>query len=197
MAAVLLAQPGSAVRTMWNAWRADAAAKQAVRRHWDDLVTVSSPLYPGVAMPQVIEFSDYECPYCRQSSPVVDSAIAAGARVAYVHYPLPSHVNAGGAALAAVCAEKAGRLREMHGRLMHSAEWRTDANWIREAELAGVRDLSRFRDCLVSAEARGRLELQRRLADSIGVLETPTFVSLTARHRGVISVERLKGLARD
>lgn len=194
LAVYLLVQPSSALRTAWARQRADAATKRLAERLWEDLIAEGSALYDGAGRPQVVEVSDYECPYCRKVSASVDSAVLAGLRVALVHFPLQSHRFAEGAARAALCAERSGRFRAMHARLMYSAEWRSDTNWTREAQRAGVLDLPQFEGCLTSAEVQRRLAWQRVLVDSLRLTGTPTFVSRATFHRGVISMQQLRDL---
>jgi protein-disulfide isomerase len=194
LALFLLVRPGSIAHTRWTEWRARLEAHQRVERHWNTVATLSTPLFPGGGPPQVVEVSDYECPFCRATSPAVDSAVASGVRVAYLHLPLPNHPAAKGAALAAICAEEEGKFRAMHERLRYTAAWRKDTNWTREAELAGITNIRGFSACLRSDTAKQRLVLHMKLADSLMASLTPIFLSLQKSHKGVISVQQLRDL---
>ncbi len=194
LAGYLLLQPGSQLRTAWARNRADADAVAKASRIWTDLADISAPLFQGHAEPTVVEVSDYECPFCRKNSPAVDSAVAAGVLIAYLHLPLPSHPRAEGAAKAALCAESVGKFREMHARLMETAQWRTDSNWVREARLAGISDLARFERCLAGEEAVRRLVRHKALAETLQVTGTPTFISRRGIHRGLASTKHLVDL---
>ncbi len=68
----------------------------------------------------VVEFSDYQCPYCKQAHQVLDSVVReVGGTLVYRHMPLTLiHPEAEGAARAAICAERQGRFREMHDHRM-------------------------------------------------------------------------------
>jgi protein-disulfide isomerase len=98
-------------------------------------------------------------------------------QLAILSYPIPSHPQARGAALAALCAENAGRLRQMHSTLLSSTGWRQDSNWVREALSVGIEDSDAFVSCISSPETQGRLATQMAWADSLRSIGTPTFVS--------------------
>lgn len=183
-AAYLLAQPGSQLRSAWARNRAQADAVDRAERFWHQVAAISSPLFAGTD-PLIVEVSDYECPFCRRNTFAVDSAVSAGARIGYLHLPLPSHPRAEGAAKAALCAEKAGQFPAMHARLMGTEQWRRDSNWTREAGLAGVSDLEQFEQCMRGKEVAVRLSHHKALAESLQVTVTPTFLSRRAVHRGL------------
>lgn len=70
----------------------------------------------GRARFTVIEFVDFQCPFCRQNHVVLEPLLAGygdRVRVVYKHVPLRSHVYAEGAARTAICAEAQGKGREM------------------------------------------------------------------------------------
>jgi protein-disulfide isomerase len=194
VAVFLLARSGSQVRSAWASYRSDQAAVDAARRNWDSIAMASSALTSG-AGPVIVEVSDYQCTYCRSAASIVDSAGKRGVRVVYLNYPLSNKSASLGSATAALCADEAGKFREMHRQLMTSDRWQRDSNWVREARLAGVSDISVFADCLQAGRVRSRLVRQRALADSLRVTGTPTFVSRTGIHRGVPTVEQLLDLA--
>lgn len=61
------------------------------------------------AILEIIEFSDFECPYCAQARPVIDSLLSAhpdDVRYVFRHFPLPNHAHAARAAQAALEAQR-------------------------------------------------------------------------------------------
>lgn len=188
-----LSQP---LRSEWARRRVDAKSAHTVAQEWKDLASISSPLSGSAADAEILELSDYECPFCRRTSSSVDSAVASGVHIGYLQYPLHIHPHAEGAAIAALCAESSGNFRELHARLMATTEWQRDTNWVREAKAAGVVDLRAFVVCLKGSDVRRRLERMRTLADSVGVRGTPMFVARVGIHRGVASNAELLALAR-
>lgn len=136
--------------------------QSALREAWPELSKVGSVLLQGEGQ-TVVEFSDYECPYCRALAPSLEQlGRQNGINLIIVHSPLDYHAAAEGAAKAALCAEEQGRFPEIHRQLLSTEDWRTDTNWVREAALAGVADLPQFRVCLTSPDVHNRI--QRGLA---------------------------------
>jgi 2-hydroxychromene-2-carboxylate isomerase len=193
MAGYLMSAP---LRQKWAQHRSETASLAAVKRKWEDLRSASSSLAGDPAAVQVLEISDYECPFCRKASASVDSAVRSGLRVGYLHYPLAAHPHAEGAAIAALCAESSEKFREMHALLMSSTDWEKDSNWAREAKAAGVADLHSFEECVRGRAVRVRLARERALADSLGMRGTPTFVSREGFHRGIATTAELFALDR-
>ena len=147
----------------------------------------------------LVQFSDYECPYCRRAYPVLDSLIAEGAIGVLIHrqLPLSIHSAAAGAARASICAGKQGRFAEMHRQLLSSPTWIQDTDWVREATVSGVGDISQFQQCVASAMAQSRLDTDLMLSRRIGAVATPTYVTRSGFHSGVLDragVMKLLGL---
>ena len=74
----------------------------------------------------IVEYADYECPYCRQMQPVLDRLSAEYGKklaIAYKDVPLPSHANAQKAAEAAHCAGSQGKFWEYHDLLYAGTEY--------------------------------------------------------------------------
>lgn len=194
-AGYLMLRPGSALRTMWEQYRADKSSVDAAGRLWSHVAAATSRMAGDSAEIQLIEVSDYGCPFCRQVNAIVDSTADAGVAIGFLNLPSASHPHSEGAAIAALCAEEEGRFRSMHDRLMNSVEWQTDSNWIRDARAAGVQDLARFQECLQGSRVRERLSLQRALADSLFASVTPTFLARGEVARGVVTKNALLELA--
>jgi protein-disulfide isomerase len=176
VAVVLFVRPGSALNASVTRSMELRRMQSAAERNWEELVTVAVPLYEGGAEPEIIEFSDYECPFCRSASLSVDSALAMGVRVALVHFPLGIHANAKPAALAAICARQIGRFQEVHRLLMTTNAWQSDPAW---AKLPGFADIvlsPEFDSCLADPDTETRLRKHRALADSLHITATPRFV---------------------
>lgn len=184
---------GGFVRTTWAEHRRSARLESLRITLWDSLAAGASRFGPQSGPIAVVEFADYECPFCRQVSAGVDSVLASSNESAvFRNFPIPGHKLARGAALAAICATDQGRFREIHTRLMATEVWRSDSNWAREAAAAGVPDPKAFSMCLTSARATGILARDIELARRLEVPGTPTFI--TSRRQwsgGVFSSDSL------
>lgn len=193
---VAVARPGSAVRESVRDWKTTREWRTRTRNLWPALQTASMPLYAGTAKPDVVVFSDYQCPFCRAAEPVIDSAIAAGLRVGIVHLPLPSvHPFAMDAATAVLCGARQGLGRELHLKLMSDTAWLSDRAWTRNAGMAKIPDLRAFASCMQDKETAAVLAAQMRIAASLQVGATPTFVGPRGRSSGIPTVASLRALA--
>ncbi len=72
---------------------------------------------PADALVTIVEFSDFECPYCGRVQPTLRTVLAGAGgyvRVVFKHFPLSMHAHARPAAIAADCAHAQGRFWEFH-----------------------------------------------------------------------------------
>jgi protein-disulfide isomerase len=177
-------------------WHAARTLAKTVQHNWDSLV--SGPrLAVSVGAPLLVEFTDYECPFCRQQHAVFLGNFDEQdlGSIVVRHLPLPIHPRADGAARSAVCAEAQGRFRAMHDRLFATEAWRSDSNWIREARAARVPDLREFSRCLRSGTTVSRIRSDVALAEKLRIRGTPTFVSRTTVFSGILDKSTFLSLA--
>jgi Na+/H+ antiporter NhaA len=153
---------------------------------------------PSGAPVTVVEYGDFECPYCGQAEPVVRELLAEFGDVAYVwrHVPLNDvHPNAQLAAEAAEAAADQGAFWEMHDLLLaHQDALRSD-DLIGYAEQLGL-DLDRFSRALQEHSGAARVAEDVDSADLSGVSGTPTFFVNGRRHYGAYDIETLSAAVR-
>lgn len=132
---------------------------------------------PADAPHTLVEFGDYQCPYCRRAAPAVQAVLARlGDQVRFVfrNYPLPDmHPHALPAARLAEAAAAAGRFWEMHDLLYARQDALGREHLLRYAEALGV-----GRDAFARAEEGAfdaRIEADMRSGDASGIQGTPTF----------------------
>ena len=130
---------------------------------------------------RVIEYSDFECPYCKMMLPVVDQMLEEyGDQVAFVykHLPLSFHAQAENAALASECANEQGKFREYHDLLFENQEvWSettTTANFKQYARQLRL-DGQQFNTCLDSKKYLDKVNADAMEAQSFGISGTPGF----------------------
>jgi protein-disulfide isomerase len=149
---------------------------------------------PESAPVTVIEFSDYECPFCRRAEPVVTQVLreyAGKVRFEYRHFPLESiHPRARGAAEAAVCADEQGRFWEYHEQLF-AGQKLAEAELAENAEKAGL-DPAAFQACLASGRARARVDADLAAGREAGVSGTPAFFVNGVPYSGAIPIEEFR-----
>jgi protein-disulfide isomerase len=145
--AFLLVSPRSVLRTAFDAWRADARSSALVESNWERIAATTSRMDSVVGDPPLlVEFGDYECPFCRLSHPALEKLIASHAHITigYRHFPLTNlHPSAEPAAYAAICAERQARFPQMHSLLMTTTGWTETDDWISLAEQAEVPNVRR------------------------------------------------------
>ncbi|WP_205696262.1 Na+/H+ antiporter NhaA [Conexibacter sp. SYSU D00693] len=142
---------------------------------------------PADAPLELLEYGDYECPYCGRSAEVVDELRARlGDRLRFVWRHLPLEDVHPGARLAAESAEAAGaqgRFWEMHDRLLRDDEPVDLSRMVDHAQALGL-DLDRFVDDVQEHVASGRIALNVRGAEDSRAEGTPTFYINGVRHDG-------------
>jgi protein-disulfide isomerase len=146
----------------------------------------------------VVEYGDFECPYCGRAEPVVRELLADFADVRYVwrHLPLSDvHPNAQLAAEAAEAAANQDAFWEMHDLLLDHQEDLQPRDLLGYAERLGL-NLERFRDDLSEQAGASRVEEDVDSADRSGVTGTPTFFINERRHDGAYDVETLSTAVR-
>ncbi len=132
---------------------------------------------PADAPITIVEFSDYECPFCVRAEPTVRDVLAAypgKIRIVYRDYPLPMHPKAPKAAEAAHCAGDQGKYWEMHDKLFTNGAKLDLPDLKAHAREVGV-DGGKFDQCLDSGEKAKVVESHKKAGDEAGVSGTPAF----------------------
>jgi protein-disulfide isomerase len=131
---------------------------------------------PETAPVVLVEFADFECPFCQKVAPELDAIWEKRkdkVRFVYKFMPLSMHVHGEPAARAAIAAELQGKFWPMHHLLFANGQHLEPADLEGYAKAAGL-DVDRFRADLNSAAVNARLAADRKLADDLGVKGTPT-----------------------
>jgi Na+/H+ antiporter NhaA len=154
---------------------------------------------PNSAPVTLVEYGDYECPYCGQAEVVVRELLDEfGDQLRYVwrHLPLNDvHLNAQMAAEATEAAHAQGAFWPMHDRLLAAQDELTARDLKRHAEELGL-DVERFWDELRHREHSDRVAEDVASADTSGVAGTPSFFVNGRRHRGAYDVATLSAAVR-
>ena len=132
---------------------------------------------PADAPITIVEFADYQCPFCARSEGPITQALQAyptQARFVYKHFPLTAnHPQALPAALAAAAAQKQGKFWEMHEILFANQRALSPEQIDGYAKKIGL-DMKRFKADMDSDAVKEQVEADRRLARRAGVRGTPT-----------------------
>jgi glutaredoxin len=150
---------------------------------------------PADAIVTVVEYGDFECPYCGKAEPSVRALASehqVPIRFVWRHLPIGEiHPHAELAAEAAEAAGAQGRFWEMHDLLLDSQHALEETDLARYAHDLDL-DLDRFADDLASRRFRAHVADDVRSADSSSVSGTPTFFINGRRHYGAFDIDTLR-----
>jgi len=141
----------------------------------------------------IVEFSDFQCPYCRSVQLAIKKLLQTypnDVKLVFKHLPLPVHEQAFSAALSAFCAGEQSRFWQFHDALFASDSL-TPESLKRIAKDVQL-DLNEFEKCLASAAAIDAVRSHTDEARRLGINSTPTFVINQKPVRGAVSFEQLK-----
>jgi protein-disulfide isomerase len=143
---------------------------------------------------QLVEYGDYECPFCGMAHPVVqelERALSDRLCFAYRHFPiLSAHPHALPAAEAAEAAGEQGQFWAMHDRLFEHQDMLDDEMLVSHAVELGL-DRERFIDDLASQRFVPRVRDDLSSGARSGVNGTPTFFVNGQRYEGAPDVRSL------
>ncbi|HSX42372.1 MAG TPA: thioredoxin domain-containing protein [Candidatus Saccharimonadales bacterium] len=150
----------------------------------------------GDAAPvKIVEFGDFQCPFCAQAEPALRQALknnATTVQFIFRNFPLPQHNNALAAAYAAEAAGKQGKYFEMHNLI-----YDRQTAWENVSEPAGVflgyarelgLDSNKFKSDYNSDAVKAYIKTDADYGTSIGVDQTPTFYVNGKKVTGVQTV---------
>jgi protein-disulfide isomerase len=155
---------------------------------------------------EVIEYSDFECPYCASFAtvqmPVIREQLIGPGKVRwrYRDFPLPAHQYSRYAALAAQCAgeEGAGKFWEMHDELFQHHEWaqtgKNPRSLFRDFARSIGLDLEKYDACMDGQRYAGRIQASLEEGGRAGVQGTPSFFVNGKRFEGRATSDAFKAL---
>jgi protein-disulfide isomerase len=146
----------------------------------------------------IIEFSDYECPFCKRAEATVKKVLATYGdkiRFVYRHYPLEFHATARPAAEASACAAAQGKFWEYHDKLFASSDL-TEAKLKALAGEVGL-DQAKFDDCFAKKQFKDDIDKDMADASSVGVTGTPAFFINGRMLSGAQPFEKFKEIIDD
>jgi protein-disulfide isomerase len=124
----------------------------------------------------LVEFADYECPYCQKITPELQrlqKEYGGKLAIAYKDFPLPMHHSAQKAAEAARCAGEQGKFWEFHDVLFYSKQLSVDD--LKEHARVLKLDASRFDQCLDGGAEAAAVKKDLDEAEHMGLTGTPSF----------------------
>jgi protein-disulfide isomerase len=147
---------------------------------------------PADAKVVVVEFSDFECPFCQRAvGPIAVLQKHYGFRLNYKNYPLKlSHPNAEGAAKAAWAAHQQGKFWELHD-LMFANNLKLDWNSVKGYAAKSGLDMAKFEADFASPAAQKSVDTDVAHGEAAGVDGTPTFFVNGRKAESMMQIEEL------
>jgi protein-disulfide isomerase len=170
-------------------------------KDWEQVAKVGNVMGRPDAPIKIVEFSDFQCPFCARvqtSLREVRSRYGDSVAVVYRHFPLDAiHPHAFDAALASACAGAQGRFEPYHDALYERQDSIGVSSWSRLAEIAGVRDLAAFDDCVTERRFEKQVSEDVRVAREIGVSSTPSLIIGGKLRSGSASAQEMDSWIRE
>ncbi|MDJ0847484.1 MAG: thioredoxin domain-containing protein [Myxococcota bacterium] len=126
---------------------------------------------------KVVEFSDFQCPFCARVGPTLEKIAKEypdDVQIAFKHLPLSIHPKAPAAHAAAEAAHKQGRFWEMHDKIFANQRSMSPAAYEQYAKEIGL-DVGRFKKDVASTDVKKRVDGDAAEAARLGVTGTPAF----------------------
>ncbi len=144
-----------------------------------DVATAGRPERGGGAKAPItmIEFSDYQCPFCKRAEDAVTKVMQVygdKVRLVFRDYPLPMHPFARPAAEAASCANAQGKFWEYHAKLFENQGSLADDKLKQYAKDLGL-DSAKFDECLTKKPFKDAIDKDIADGGKVGVNGTPAF----------------------
>ena len=174
-------------------------AQRMIKARADDIL--HDPDSPVGGNPEgdvtLVEFFDYNCPYCRQVAPVMEKAIAADPklRVVYKEFPILGP-NSTFAAKAALAIHRQGKYEPFHHALMQG-RGSVNASRVEEAAVKVGADIARMKADMNDPAIAAAIDKNLALARALRINGTPGFVVGDQILRGATDLETLRALVRE
>lgn len=165
--------------------------------NWQQLELNGHRLGSADAAVQIVEFFDYQCPFCKSVQPNVSAVrkrYPDNVSVNFEHYPLSSHEYAFEAAVAAECAGRQGKFKSYHNLLFDHQEQLGDLQYDNLALEAGIDDTTSFNKCVVDQQTANIVEKGLDLADRLDINAIPAFIINDKLITGALSEQHLDRL---
>ncbi len=127
----------------------------------------------------LLEFSDYQCPFCKKNQPVINSLIAKYSKkvaFAYRHFPLSFHKEADEAAIAAECAREQGKFLPLHNLIFANTSALQFRDLKNYAVMIGIKNKNQFNSCLDKRKYQELVDRDIEIALKAGISSTPSYI---------------------
>jgi protein-disulfide isomerase len=155
---------------------------------------------PDTARVTIVEFSDFQCPYCGQLAPILQQLLVAypkDLRLVFRNLPLRTlHPNAVRAARAGVCADAQGKFWEMHDAMYRDQGALGDIG-LKASAAALKLDAQAFAECLAAPQEPPTIAMDEAAANRLGLSGTPSSFVNGRFVSGAMSFDKWRALIED
>jgi protein-disulfide isomerase len=133
---------------------------------------------PKAAKVTIVEFSDFQCPFCGRVTPTVkeiEQKYPKDVALVFVNQPLPFHDKAMGAAQAFLAAHRQGKAWEMHDKMFGNQQALSEADLDKYAQEIGL-NMAKFKKDVADPKIKEQIQSDMALGNSVGANGTPTFM---------------------
>ncbi len=151
---------------------------------------------PADAKITIVEFSDFQCPYCKRGKDNMEQVMKMfpnDVKIVFKQLPLSFHSKAKPAAKAALAAGKQGKFWEMHDLFFDNQGQLGDQYFEDKAKELGL-DIEKFKADMASPEIEAQIEAESKLAAESGISGTPGFFVNGVAVKGAYPPEHFKGI---
>ena len=195
---------GSTVESYFQKKQAQAKQQQAKKRAEQLEEQFKNPIKidagnspskgPADAKVTIIEFSDFQCPYCSRADKTIKQVLEAypkDVKVVFKNLPLGFHKQAEPAARATLAAHKQGKFWEMHDALFANQKGLSEDLYMKQAEKLGL-DMDKFKADYNSDAIKKQVQEDAKLAAQHGITGTPGFFVNGVAVRGAYPFDHFK-----
>lgn len=145
----------------------------------------------------LVEFADFQCPYCYQALPKIQEILDTykdKVKFVFKHFPLPFHNQAMSAAIATECAGKQGKYWGMHDAVFEKYATLANELYPTLAQKLGL-NTGKFAECMQDPLIRSKVQKDLAYGNEIGVGGTPSFYVNGVQMSGGLSIAEFASLA--
>jgi protein-disulfide isomerase len=167
---------------------------------WDRYGGGDERIGPAHAPVTIVEFADFQCPYCRKAAldlRAVQAQYPNQVAIVFRNFPLSGHAQARPAAWAGECARRAGRFAAFYDTVYSQQDSLGHKSWIALARDAGVADTATFASCMTDSTRWRAIVADMEAAGHLGVQATPTFLINNLEIPAYPGAERLDSYVAD
>jgi len=178
----------------------DALTNIRYVQEWELLAADGHEIGAEDAPVKIVEFFDYQCPYCKKVKPVLEEIrrrypekVTLVAR----HLPVTNRPQAVTAALASEFAAEQGRFAAYHDLLFINQDELGQVSWSALAQKSGIPDIATFQECTNTAAMSARIERDVKVAKALRINSVPALIVNGQLVSGAVSVKVLDRLVQN